>query len=46
MKYLAAQQKKYQAKILNTRHEIDRRNKINAGKVDDLSRQMEAQKER
>ena len=46
MKYLEAQQKKYEAKIQNTRHEIDRRNKINAGKIEDLSRQMEAQKER
>ena len=46
MKYLAAQQKRYEAKIQNTRQEIDRRNKINAGKIEDLSRQMEAQKER
>ena len=31
---------------MNTRVEIDRRNQINAGKVEDLMRQMEAQKER
>jgi len=46
VKYLANEQEKYQKKIEKARKDVERRNLIKAGKIDDLKLKIQAQKER
>lgn len=46
VRYLAAEQERYQKKIERARKEVERRNLIKAGKIDDLKVKIQAQKER
>ena len=46
VRYLATEQERYQKKIEKARQEVERRNLIKAGKIDDLKVKIQAQKER
>ena len=46
VRYLANEQERYQKKIEKARKEVERRNLIKAGKIDDLKVKIQAQKER